>query len=292
MPMMEVITNKKVTDLFENLEEQKCLLTKCTDLYNTLSSYYISVEESLNSKTLSLDSKFRSMHLNYQKSLEDLQNRENSIPNRFSSLSSEIESKKNASIAELRKPLGLELPVINVLKSLCRRMDCSGLMQYVLGKRKDKLSLRSEMEEAIKECVDPEMMVIGALKDFMEAKSMSEKRLADKLWACGVVVSGLFSLEKFKDKKGKEAVFATKTVAEAEKVMREWRKKAEEAGDREESEGKMGTAEVAMFLLVIIGFGLREIFEEEFYMKMFIEFSGRKDMAKFAIPILKDKIPG
>lgn len=304
MAMTEVTPTNEVTDLFKNLEERKTLLIKCTDLYKTLDSHYTSLLKSLNSKSKKLDSAIQYLDSPHQISLDNLNNRENSIPNRFSSLSSEIESKKASAIAELRKPLDLSLPTIEVLKSLCRRMDCSRLMKFLIERRKDKKSLKDEMEEAMKECVDPARMVLEAVKDFMDAKETAKRQVVDKRWACGMVVSGLFSPEKLMEReKGMEAAFAKKTVAEAEKLLREWKEKGEQVrdgdgegegeGDGEgESEGKMGSAETAMFFQVVIGFGLKEIFEDDFYVKAGIEFSTRRDMAKLAIPLFGDKLPG
>ncbi|KNA06914.1 hypothetical protein SOVF_176720 [Spinacia oleracea] len=286
----EVNTTNNVHRLFENLEAQKTLLFKCTDLYKTLTSHFTTLQQSIDSKTLTLDSKLQSLDSIQQKSLEDLHGREISIPDRLSSLSSEIESKKQSAIAELGKPLDESAPLTEVLKSLCRRMEHNGLLKFVVCKRKETASLRGEMREAMKECVDPARMVLETVREFLVAKEAGVRGMADKRWACGVVVTGLFPPEELKEKKKSVGVaFSRKTVEEAEEVVRGWREKAEKLAGVEGGGSGMGSAEAAMFLQVVVGFGLKEIFDEEFYKDMVVEFAARRDMAKLAVPIFGDQ---
>ncbi|XP_021723673.1 FRIGIDA-like protein 4a [Chenopodium quinoa] len=287
---MAATTANKVHNIFENLEAQKALLSKCTDLYKALTSHFTNLQQSIDSKTLTLESNLQNLDSTHQKSLQDLHDRETSIPERLISLSSEIESKKQSAIAEVEKPLDESAPLSEVLRSLCRSMDHSNLLRFVVGKRKETASLRWEMREALKECVDPERMVLEAVKEFLAAKEAGMRGMADKRWACGVVVTGLFPAEELKKKKKIVGVdFARKTVEEAEEVVRGWREKTEKVGGEE---GGMGSAEAAMFLQIVVGFGLKEIFEEEFYRNMVVEFAARRDMAKLAVPIFGDQIAG
>ncbi|XP_021741549.1 FRIGIDA-like protein 4a [Chenopodium quinoa] len=292
--MAATTTANKVHNIFENLETQKAILCKCTDLYKALTSHFTNLQQSIDSKTLTLEANLQNLDSTHQKSLEELYERETSIPERLISLSSEIESKKQSAIAEVEKALDESAPLSEVLRSLCRRMDHSNLLRFVVGKRKETASLRWEMREALKECVDPERMVLEAVKEFLAAKEAGMRGMADKRWACGVVVTGLFPAEELKKKKKKKKKkksvgvdFARKTVEEAEEVVRGWREKTEQVGD---GEGGMGSAEAAMFLQVVVGFGLKEIFEEEFYRNMVVEFAARRDMAKLALPIFGDQI--
>lgn len=174
-------------------------------------------------------------------------------------------------------------------------MDYSNLMRFLICKRKETTTLRGEMGEALKECVDPARMVLETVKEFLEAKKVGKRGMTDKRWACGVVVTGLFPPEELKGRNKERdcsgPAFGTKTVEEVEEVVRGWREKAEAAGDHD-NDTRMGSAEVAMFMQVVVGFGLKDIFEEEFYKKAVMEFSGRRDMAKIAIPIFGDKIGG
>lgn len=277
-----------VHEFFENLEAQKTLLSKCTDLYKTLTSHFTTLQQSIDSKTLTLESKLQSLDSAHLKALDDLHEREVSIPNRLVSLASEIESRKQSAIAELEKPLDDSAPLTEVLKKLCRRMDHSHLLRFVAGKRKETASLRGEMRDAVKECVDPARMVLDTVKEFLAAKEAGMRGMADRRWACGVVVTGVFSPEELKEKNKKSVgvAFARKTVAEAEELVRDWREKAEKAGGG----SGMGSAEAAMLLQLVLGFGLKDIIEEEFYKNVMVEFAARRDMAKLAVPIFGDKI--
>ncbi|KAL2929264.1 FRIGIDA-like protein 4b [Bienertia sinuspersici] len=283
MATTDIITNNKVESLFENLEAQKSLLTKCTDLYKTLTSHFTTLQQSIDSKTLTLDSDLKSSNSLYQKSLDDLDERESLIPNKLSSLYSEIESKKQSAIAELDKPVNENAPFPEVIKSLCRRMDHVQLQSFMISKRKETNSLRGEMREALKECVDPPRMVLESIKEFVDAKAKGKRGVADRRWACGVVVNGLFPLEELKKKDNVGPAFARKTVKEAEVVLRDWRAKAKEAGGEGGGSGSsMGSAEAVLFLQVVVGFGLKEMIEEEYCKNLMMEFAGRRDMAKLA----------
>ncbi|KAH9625372.1 hypothetical protein KSS87_015201 [Heliosperma pusillum] len=287
-----------ITTLFTKLEQQKTLLTNCTTLYKTLITHFTNLQNSVEIKSQTLDSKSQTLDSQFTQTLDSLQNREDSLPELQNSLSSTVETRKSVAISEVSKPIPNEsTPLPDILTTMCRRMDPGSLMRLLVEKRRETTSLREKMSKAFSECVDSERFVVEAVREFVELKREKRAGLIDTRWACSMVVRSMFPPEELKEgrvgNKGLGRVFAKKAVERAEEVLKEWRVVSDNEGLEGVGEGTgMGPAEAAMFIEVLLGFGLKEKFEEEFYIKLMLEFCGRRDMAKLAIPILGNKIAG
>ncbi|XP_074273839.1 FRIGIDA-like protein 4a [Silene latifolia] len=285
-----------ITTLFTKLEEQKTLLTNCTTLYKTLTTHFTNLQNSVEIKSQTLDSRFQTLDSKFTQTLDSLKTREDSLPELQNSLSSTVETKKSVALSEVSKPIPNEsTPLPDILTTMCRRMEPGSLMRLLVEKRRETMSLREKMGKAFSECVDSERFVVEAVREFVEMKKEKRAGLIDTRWACSMVVRSMFPPEELKKGKvgnpGLGRVFAKKAVERAEEVLKEWRMVSDNEGLEGVGEGTgMGPAEAAMFIEVLLGFGLKEKFEEEFYIKLMLEFCGRRDMAKLAIPIFGDKI--
>ncbi|GAB4852570.1 hypothetical protein Ancab_016783 [Ancistrocladus abbreviatus] len=286
-------SSSRVQKLFDHLEAKKSLLTTCTDVYKTLTSHFSSLEQSLAQKSQTLDSKIQALESESSKALELLQQRDDSLPERESSLSAQIEAQKQAALAEFENPAAQEAELFETLKSLCRKMDHSGLLKFVVSKRKESVALRAEIGNALLECLDPPRLVLDAVEEFVNQKAAKSSGggggLTDRRWACGMIVSGLFPPDELKEgrKKNVGPAFADSVVERALQVVEGWKGKVEESG---EGLNGVGPAEAAMFLQLMVGFGFKDKFDEEFLKKVVLEFAARRDMAKLAVAVFGEKM--
>ena len=275
-----VINSDRVQKLFDDLEAQKTILSSCTQLYSTLSNRFISLQDSLSQKSQSLETKIQALESNSRETLESLSQREDSIPERESAAAARIEEQREAALADFGKPVSASAELSETLKSLSRRMDSSGLVRYIVSKRKESVSLRAEISKAIAEAVDPPRLVLDALDEFLKRKS------ADKRWACGMLIQALFPEMNSKKNKGPE--FARSVVERAAEMVLLWKGQMDEEGS-----AVYGPAEAVMLLQMVLGFGLRSRFDEEYLRKLVVEFAARRDMAKLAAALgFGEKIGG
>lgn len=288
----EVIESDRIQSFFGKLEAERRVLSTCTDLYKTLTSHFTSLEKSLNHKTQTLDTKIQTLETETQKALVSLQERDSSIPEKRSSLSAEINAKKLAAITEFEKAEKEDETLVNRLKSVCRKMDSAGLLQLAMTKRKESNVLRSELKNALSECVDPPSLVLDVVEGFLKqkaaAKAAGKGGLTDRRWACALVVSELFPADELKEaNKHKGPTFAGKVVERAVRVIVDWKGMMEGSGD---GSSDMGPTEAATFLQLVVGFGLKEKVDEEFLKKLVLEFAARREVAKLAVPVFGDKM--
>jgi len=275
-----VINSDRVQKLFDDLEAQKTILSSCTQLFSTLSNRFISLQDSLSQKSQSLESKIQALESNSRETLESLSQREDLIPERESAAAARIEEQREAALADFGKPASASAELSETLKSLSRRMDSSGLVRYIVSKRKESVSLRAEISKAIAEAVDPPRLVLDAMEEFLKRKS------ADKRWACGMLIQALFPEMNSKKNKGPE--FARSVVERAAEMVLLWKGQMDEEGS-----AVYGPAEAVMLLQMVLGFGLRSRFDEEYLRKLVVEFAARRDMAKLAAALgFGEKIGG
>jgi hypothetical protein len=262
-----VIHTDRVQKFFDDLEAQKTILSSCTQLFTTLSNRFSSLQDSLSQKSQSLESKIQALESNSRKTLESLSNRENSIPERELAAVARIEEQREAALSEFENPISATVELSETLKSLSRKMDSSGLLRFIVSKRKESVSLRAEISKAIAEAVDPPRLVLDAMEEFLSKKS------ADRRWACGMLVQALFP-EANASRSGPE--FANSVVERAAGILGLWK------GQMDEEGGALGPAEAVMLLQMVVGLGLRSRFDEEYLRKLVVEFAARRDMAKLA----------
>ncbi|KAI3855062.1 hypothetical protein MKX03_018456 [Papaver bracteatum] len=274
-----IIDRDRIQKAFDEFETQKSLLTNCTQQWENLSSHFTSLEQALLQKTQTLDTKLETLDLETKKALAKLSERENSISERESIAITLIEEQKQNAFKEIYEGIidsssnGSEIE--EALKSYCRKMDSKGLMKYMMSKRNDSLTMRVKIGVAIRECVDPFRFVLDGIEDYLDAKGKAGA--SDKRWPCGSLIHGLFP---DLDGNSSLSVIATSVKERAGVMAQVWKGKMDNLeGGRGDD---MGPAEAAMFLQMVIGFGLKDKFEEEFLKKLILAYPSRKEMPKLA----------
>ncbi|XVE98199.1 hypothetical protein REPUB_Repub03eG0085000 [Reevesia pubescens] len=231
-----------------------------------------------------IHSKFLSLSFSSSQTLDSLSLRESSLPDRESAATSLIETQKEAALAEFRNP-ETSTQLSESLKSLSRLMDSTGLIKFIVSKRKESVSLRADISNALSEAVDPPRLVLEAVDDFVSQKIGRTGGLTDKRWACRMLVQALFPEANWKEKRGKGPEFARSIEEMAGKVVEKWKGQLDGEGE------VVGAAEAVMFLQMVVGFELKDRFEEGFLWKLVFDFASWRDMAKLAAALgFGDKI--
>lgn len=265
----------RVHQFFDELEAKKTILVKCTNLFTTLSKHFSSLQNSLTVKSQFLDSKLQALESRSKETLESLHHREASIPERESAAAARIEDQKEAALAELRSTAPPEPDLSASLRSLSRKMDAAALLRFVVSKRKESASLRAEIAAAMAEAVDPPRVVVEAVEEFLKSK-VAKSGVTDKRWACGLVIQALMVSEPRE--------YSRRIVERAVKVVESWKGLLD-------GESESGAAEIVMFLQMVVCFGLRSRFDDDYLRKFVMEFASRRDMAKLAASLqFGDKI--
>ncbi|XP_054814000.1 FRIGIDA-like protein 4a [Prosopis cineraria] len=269
-----VTSANRVQKFFDDLEAQRSIISTCTQLFTTLSKHFSSLEASISQKSQLIDSNVEALESHAKKTLESLDHRENSIPERESAAAARIEEQKEAALADFAKPISANVELSETLKSLCRKMDSSALLRFIVSKRKESATLRAEIVPAIAEAVDPPRLVLDAVEEFLNCKS-AKSGVTDKRWACGILVQALFPETS---SGGKLPEFCRRIVARAADLVESWKGQMDGSSEN----GAVGAAEAVMFLQIVVGFRLRQRFDEECLRNLVMEFAMRRDMAKIA----------
>ncbi|KAM6582230.1 hypothetical protein CsatB_009232 [Cannabis sativa] len=276
-----VVNTERVQKFFNDLEEQKTILSTCTQLFTTISTHFNSLQHSLSQKYQSLESRIQALESHSRDTLQSLDTREASIPERESASLARIQEQKEAALSEFEKQIPENLELSEALKSFSRKMDSAGLVKFIVSKRKESVSLRAEIVQSLAEAVDPPRLVLDSLEDFLNSKS-AKAGVTDKRWACGLLVQALFP-DSHSEKIGPQ--FARTVVERAVMILEQWKGQM----DGGESEGlALGAAEAVMFVQMVVGFGLNAKFDKAFLRKLMLQHASRRDMAKLAA-VLEDK---
>ncbi|XAR70899.1 hypothetical protein NMG60_11027937 [Bertholletia excelsa] len=278
----------RINKFFSELEARKALLNTITQLHKTLTDHFSSLEQSLSQKSQALDSQIEAFDAHAKETLESLQNRENAIPECESAAAARVEEQRETAITDIEKAgtgegggegeVGGEEQkgLRELLRMYCRRMDTKRLMRFLLTKRKESVALRAELAAAVEEAVDLARLVLEAVEDFVELKAGGKVGMADRRWACGLLIQ-VAVVERDCGIGG----VARSLRERAACLLEKWKGLL----------GSGGAGEATMFLQMVVGFGLKENFEEEYLKKLVVEFSTRRDMARIAVALgFKDKM--
>lgn len=284
-------------NFFEELESRRALLTTITDTHKKLINSFVSLDETLTKKSQILDTQIENFRKKTEKTLEALKVRENSIPDKEVTLVASVEQLKDAGIREIEKGNNYDpeaKTTAGLLKMWFRRMDSKGLVKFLLEKRKELLAVRAEITVAAGEAVDLPGFVLEAVEDLVESKvsGIKVKGMADRRWACGILIHAAFPIGS--DIGG---VGIGRNIKErALKVLEVWKGVLGGGGDGgggscgnrgggDSGGGLVGSGEATMFLQMVIGFGLRHNFDDEFLMKLVLDFASKRDIAKIAVAL-------
>nr|XP_010915058.1 FRIGIDA-like protein 4b isoform X2 [Elaeis guineensis] len=256
------------------LEAQKTLISNCTLLWKNLSDHFSSLRQTLADRSQAIDSQIQALDADTEQTLESLDLREASIPDRESTAAALIQERQDAVLAEIEIPDAKppdDLP--GLLRWYCRRMDSAGLWRFVVSRRRDLAILRKVIDQAVAESVDPARLVVDAVADFLDHQTSGG---ADRCWALGMLLRALF------DSEGRKAPKVSKSMREkAAAVAEAWKEKL--GGNKGGGgEGGMGGSEAQLFLQMVVAFGLSSKFEEELLKKLVLEHASRKEIGKLA----------
>ncbi|XP_055834769.1 FRIGIDA-like protein 4a [Solanum dulcamara] len=264
-----------IRTFFNNLEARQTLLTTVTDLNKTLTTHFTNIDNALCLKSETLDNHVKNLKEKTEDALLKIQNRENGLPERESSMAARIVEMKDDAISEIEslRDLDEKKSLSEVLKSYCKRMDARGLVRFIQTKRKEPAGLRMEIATALESSVDPMRLILDAAEEFVGMKVEKKAILADRRWACDMLIQSFVPVVE-------GGYGAGRSLKErAARVLEKW-KGVLGGGDR--SSG-VCAAEATMFLQLVIAFALKERFEEDFLRKLVVEFANRKDMPKLAV---------
>ncbi|KAK4361700.1 hypothetical protein RND71_016941 [Anisodus tanguticus] len=273
---------EQIEAFFNKLDARKTLLTTVTDLHKTLTTHFTNIDETLSKKSETLDAQIKAFKEKNNDALLRLQNREDALPERESSMTAGISEKKDAAISEIEngaaddaQSLGDDLSLSHMLRIYCTRMDASGLVKFLLTKRKESAVLRTEIAPALQSSVDPMRLILDAAEEFVVMKVEGKIRMAVRRWACDTLFQSVVPVVEGDYGAGRSL------KDRAARVLEKW-KGVLGGGDRNSG---VGAAEATMFLQLVIAFALKERFEEGFLRKLVMEFASRKDMPKLAVAL-------
>lgn len=287
----ETLPIDRIRKAFEELETQKSLISNCALQWHKLSDLCSSIEKTLADRSQTIDSELESLDSRTKQALESLDQREISLPRRESSAVALIEERRASVVAEIENPESRPPRNLSgILRWYCRRMDVSGLRRFMVARHKELDILRRELSQAISDSVDPPRLVLDAVDDFMNDPTAADAAAAacggEKCWAVGALVKILLDLL------GKKEVAVSDSIRDrAAAVAESWRTKfmgretEEQAAvdDKVEVDKEaMDSAEARIFLRLVIAFGMRSKFEDDFLLKLVVENSTRKEIAKHA----------
>ncbi|CAN6442221.1 unnamed protein product [Victoria cruziana] len=256
------------------LEAERAILTNFTNFWKDLSSHISSLEQTLQQKSETLNSKLQTFDSTTKEALESLATREESLPSKELAASERVERLKQAALSQIEEHSGAlpkDADVATSLRFLCLRMDADGLWRFLIARRKELATIRAELESAVAEAVDPATLVLQALEDFV-FKRADKVGLSDQRWACGMLLRALSADEGI-----------AMSVKDRAMVLAEsWKEKIQGSG-----EGGLASnaAEVQMFLQLLVTYKLVEKFEMDYLKKFVVAFASRRDMPKLAVSL-------
>ncbi|PKA53820.1 Protein FRIGIDA [Apostasia shenzhenica] len=285
----ETLPSDRIQRAIEELELQKALITNCAIQWKTLSDHYSSLKKTLAERAESLDSKLDALESETKQALDSIERRESSLPERESSAAGFIAERRDSVVDEMESQED-KLPgdLQGFLSWYCRRMDSAALWRFMVSRRKELAALRREISGAVAQSLDPPRLVLDAIEDFLsQPDAIVAGGGCERCWAVGMLVWSLLESE------GRKASQVASSIRErAASVAKSWLAKHEEKkgngdieeggtgeGGKEETESPEGRT----FLQMVVAFGLRSMFEDEFLIKMVVQNASRKEVAKLAV---------
>ncbi|KAI0527058.1 hypothetical protein KFK09_002654 [Dendrobium nobile] len=271
---------------FAELERQRELISSCTALWKELSDHFSSLERSLELRSESLHSKRRTLDFHTQRKLASLHRREESIDGSVDLAIARVEELRAASLSSLSSADAAELTAR--LRTFCSKMDSDSFFDLIVSSRKESDLLRKEIPLVLKESIDPAKFVMDAIaRIFPVDRRAVRSPPGDLGWVCVLLLEGLVSALADPEL-GAERSLVTRIVKERAKEMAgAWKDEMEQRGGVENAKAQ----DVHAFLqhLVTFDIGVKE--EREFYRKLVVSISWRKQMPKLAMALgLEDKM--
>jgi hypothetical protein len=285
---------------FDEFQKQTSLMTTCTLLWKELTDHFTWLEQTLLTKSDSLNSKLQTLDTQTNHSLQILDKRESTIDDAVSIAVKKAEELKSVAVTSL----GEENDVFGggegevddsdglllKLRFYCRRMDAEGMWRFVTGRKKELEGIRAQLPVALGDCVDPARFVLEAISEVFPEDKRAEKseRANDLGWACVLMLESLIPAV-IDPILGNSRLLVTPSVKErAKEIAETWKKSLDLRGGLE----NVKTPDVHTFLQHLITFGIVKKEDVDLYRKLVVGSAWRKQMPKLAVSLgLGDKMP-
>jgi Frigida-like protein len=279
----EVPIPESIQTLIANLETHRNLITTLSNITRTLTDHFNSVEKTLSARAKSLDVSLETLEKETQQTLHSLDEREASIPNAEAASTVDLQSRRDAIVAEIdSQSAPTSTDVRTDLSWICRRMDASSLWRYCSENRREINAIRQDIVGALEEAVDPARLVVDSIDDFV---SNEVERDTEQCWIFTMILRLLYD---------KEAAISVRE--RAAEVALKWESRFGERMVREiegDGEGEPGRPEGQLFLTIVGVFQVQERFKNEYLEKIFLIHGKRREIAKYAHVLgVADKVGG
>ncbi|XP_002517136.2 FRIGIDA-like protein 4a [Ricinus communis] len=283
---------------FDEFQRQTSLMTSCTLLWKELSDHFTSLEQNLQKKSEALKQKIQTLDTQTKSSLANLRKREVTIDGSVEIALERLDEHKEAALKSLENPDSCDdhpdgevdngEGLLQILKSLCLKMESMEFWQLITRKKKEIEVLRSQIPLALSECVDPCRFVLEAISEVFPVDKRCEKSGNDLGWACVLSLESLIPVV-VDPVIGKCRVLVTPSVKErAKEIAETWKRSLEERGGIE----NVKTPDVHTFLQHLVTFGIVKKEDVDLYRKLVVASAWRKQMPKLALSLgLGDKMP-
>ncbi|EEF45299.1 Protein FRIGIDA, putative [Ricinus communis] len=283
---------------FDEFQRQTSLMTSCTLLWKELSDHFTSLEQNLQKKSEALKQKIQTLDTQTKASLANLRKREVTIDGSVEIALERLDEHKEAALKSLENPDSCDdhpdgevdngEGLLQILKSLCLKMESMEFWQLITRKKKEIEVLRSQIPLALSECVDPCRFVLEAISEVFPVDKRCEKSGNDLGWACVLSLESLIPVV-VDPVIGKCRVLVTPSVKErAKEIAETWKRSLEERGGIE----NVKTPDVHTFLQHLVTFGIVKKEDVDLYRKLVVASAWRKQMPKLALSLgLGDKMP-
>ncbi|MQM20307.1 hypothetical protein Taro_053326 [Colocasia esculenta] len=270
---------------FEDLERQQALITSCTILWRELTDHFSSLERDLQLKSEALRFRFEDLDRATRRSLESLHRREQSIDGSVEVAVAKAEERRDAALAAIQgggaDPGGEG--VGGMLRGFCTRMDFEGFWELFVSKRKEVEAIRQELPEVLSDCIDPAKFVMEAMtKVFpVDKRGGNGKSAGDLGWACVMILEALIPVLADPELGPSRPLITPSIKERAKEIANAWKDGLELRGGVESAK----PPDVHTFLQHVVTFGIVMKEDKEFYRKLVLCSSWRKQMPRLALSL-------
>ncbi|CAA6658555.1 unnamed protein product [Spirodela intermedia] len=265
---------------FEELEKEQALISGCTLLWKELTDHFSSLERDLQIQSEALQCHLQALDRVTEQSLDALRRRERSIDAAVDLAVARSEQRRDAAIATVRgsaadppaAAAGEELAV--ALRALCTTMNFNGFYELLSSKRKEVEIIRHDLPSILSDCVDPARFVLDAISAVFPAGN--GKIAGDLGWLSVMILEALVPAVADPDLGPARPLITPGMKARAMEIATAWK----DGGGEESAK----PSDVHTFLQLVATFGIAGE-EREFYRKLVVSSSWRKQMPKLALSL-------
>uniref|UniRef100_A0A1D1XG88 FRIGIDA-like protein n=1 Tax=Anthurium amnicola TaxID=1678845 RepID=A0A1D1XG88_9ARAE len=276
---------------FEDMERKAALMTSCTLLWKELTDHFAFLERDLQIKSEALQCRLRSLDRTTQQSLESLHRREQSIDGCVDLAVAKAEERRDAAVAAIQgsgagadPASGGEDGIAATLRALCTRMDFEGFWEILVSRRKEVEAIRQELPTVLSDCVDPAKFVMEAMSKVFPVDKRAAgngKSASDLGWACVMILEALIPVLADPELGSSRPLITPSIKGRAKEIANTWKDGLELRGGVESAK----PPDVHTFLQHVVTFGIVMKEDKDFYRKLVLCSSWRKQMPKLALSL-------